>query len=233
VKIVCTSDWHLDARTSGFARWSEVVEAVDKSLEIAKDADLYIMLGDVCNPTSRTSWSAAAYAVKVALHLDRLDVDTLWISGNHDVAEDGMGGTTLSPLKQAGIGCVAEDPKHFYKLDNMSGGVVALPFCAPERAYDVEGFVRKVAAGGVVPKLVVGHLNIHGAIKGSESHDLPRGREVYWPIDAIKEVWPDAILIGGHYHRAQVINGVQIVGSLARLAHGEEDNQPCILVLEI
>lgn len=234
MKIVATSDWHNDARTSGFPRWDDVCEAVNRSLAVvlAEDADVYLMLGDLTDPDTRLAWRSSAFAMNVARRLRDMDVDSLWIAGNHDVVEDGFGTTTLSPLSF--IADVAERPGKYALGFSTTIEVFALPFCAPEVAYDPEQVVRDAARDGVNPRLVVGHLNIKGAHPGSESKDMPRGREIMWPTDAIRECWPRALMLGGHYHRgSQVVDGVHILGSLVRLSHGEEDNQPCITILEM
>jgi len=63
---------------------------------------------------------------------------------------------------------------------------------------------------------------------------MPRGRDVFWPLDALREVCPDALLVGGHHHRRQIYRGVQVVGALAGpLVFGEEDLRPGYLVLEL
>ena len=83
------------------------------------------------------------------------------------------------------------------------------------------------------PVIIAGHLNLEGITAGSETTKMPRGREVYWPLDAIRECFPDALVLGGHYHERQLYQGVQIIGSLARLTFGEEDTQPAFIEVEV
>jgi len=42
------------------------------------------------------------------------------------------------------------------------------------------------------------------------------------------------LVVSGHYHRRQTTeDGIQVVGSLARLTFGEESNTPQFLVIEL
>ncbi len=76
---------------------------------------------------------------------------------------------------------------------------------------------------------VFGHLMLEGIGPGSETRDMPRGRNVFWPTEVIAECWPKALLVGGHYHVAQVFSRVNVVGSLARLTRGEVGSTPQFL----
>jgi hypothetical protein len=105
----------------------------------------------------------------------------------------------------------------------------ALPFTASSHSYDPQKYVDSTwkDARRVI---VAGHLSIEGVQPGEETKDLPRGRDVMWPhIDKSNCV----LQIAGHYHRRQVHRGIQIVGSPARFAFGERDNDPGFLVIEV
>lgn len=238
MKIVVTSDWHLDALTDGVPRWEEVEAAVDYSVDVAiqQRAGLYIFGGDLCDPDGWNSTRAIAKAISVALKLDNAGIPSIWVAGNHDVVEDGLGTTVLTPLVSAEVAYhVFEQPGEII----FTGGkqdlhIVGLPFTPSSHAYDPVTTVRdmsKPRAGEQT--IVLGHLNLEGISAGSETTEMARGRDVFWPIDALKKKWPQAVLVGGHYHHAQQFKGVHIVGSLARLRHDEEEHSPSLLILEV
>jgi hypothetical protein len=114
--------------------------------------------------------------------------------------------------------------------------IIVLPFPASHSMYDPADVIHEYGDGELKKAdrvVVIGHLSLSGAKMGSESADMARGRAIEWPIAAIKEYWPDAIMVGGHYHRQQTCNGVIFPGSLARLGFDEETNEPGYLILEV
>jgi hypothetical protein len=74
---------------------------------------------------------------------------------------------------------------------------------------------------------------VEGIASGSETEEMPRGRDVFWPIEAIKKVAPKALQLNGHYHTRQVFKGIHHCGSLARLTHAEEGNTPAFSVYDL
>lgn len=238
MKIVITSDWHLDAITDGVQRDEEINRLVDHSVKVAieEGAALYIFVGDLCNPDGWNAIRAMAKSIEVALKLNDHDINSVWVAGNHDVSEDGLGTTTLTPLAAADVAAqVFEQPGEFiFNGKNMDLHIVGLPFTPASHKYDPEVTVKKMSKPKLgTPTLVLGHLNLKGIAAGSETKELARGREVYWPVDVVKKKWPGCVMIGGHYHYAQEFEGIHIVGSLARLRHDEEDHNPSIMILNL
>jgi hypothetical protein len=79
-------------------------------------------------------------------------------------------------------------------------------------------------------------LTVPGIEPGSETREMPRGREVRYPVEAIRERWGDrAVMLNGHYHRAyhRAESPVVVPGSLERLTRGEARNEPGCLILEV
>ena len=245
MKIVVSSDWHADATTSGLDRFEDVEWLVWDHVyatAVRERADLFLFLGDLCDPDNRRSHRAVALAHEVASALQSVaSIPSRWLVGNHDVVEDGSGTSTLSALAAASRGRgearrrwgpeVYEDPQveQFRYLP-----IVALPYPSRARAYDPAAFVESLSLPSDGPLLFVGHLSIAGIHPGSESGELARGREVFWPVDVIRRRFGDrAVCLGGHYHRAQTFAGVRIVGSLERLRFDEEDHEPGFLVVEV
>lgn len=233
--VIATSDWHLDASTAGVDRYEDTCGAIDDSVEaaIAIKADVYLMGGDLTDPNTVRSHRAVAKALQVQRQCHEAGIEPVFVAGNHDVIEDGSGFTTLSPLARTGFGPVFERPT----MQKLQCGLtfIALPFTATSHEYDPDEFIRKCAEAGEhdAPVLIGGHLNLEGISAGSETKDMPRGRDVFWPLEAIAECFPNAMLVGGHYHAPQEYKGVHIIGSTARLRFDECDNENGFMVVEV
>lgn len=237
MRILLTSDWHLDASTAGFVRFDDLRDAVRRvvDLAIAERVALFAFLGDLADPDSVRVHAAAEVAVDAATRLARAGIPSRWLTGNHDVVEDGSDVSTLAPLRPL-QGVAKVNPLiRVYDAPALEvfGGcdVLALPFTSRAKAYDPAEAVD--ANGTDAPALVLGHLNIEGIEPGSETTDLPRGREVFLPLAKIRERFPNALVANGHYHRRQCFEGVHVPGAIARLTFGEGDNEPGILIAEV
>lgn len=250
MRIVCSSDWHADASTAGLDRFEDVARLVWDHVyatAVRERADLFLFLGDLCDPDSRRSHRSVALAHEVAFALKREGIPSRWLVGNHDVVEDGSGTSTLSSLAAENrrdpnpIGPrVWEDPTvEEFVPPSLAGTlwrlrIVALPYPSRARAYDPEVFVDSLVLPGDCPILFVGHLSIAGIHPGSESGEMARGREVVWPIDAIRRRFGErATCLAGHYHKAQTFNTIRVVGSLERLRFDDADHEPGFLVLDL
>lgn len=243
MKIVACSDAHVDVVTNGVVRFDDVANAVEQSVDCAIDeqASLWVFLGDWADPDNSRSFRAASYAIDVAQRLRKHNVEQAWVVGNHDVIEDGHGTHVLSPLKAAGFrvwdkpGSLTLGLNKFGEKNRLD--VVALPYSSRATSYDPEAAIRDLAKDRPARTLVVGHLMLEGISPGSETTDMPRGRDVFWPMRAIAECLPEAVVLAGHYHKRQVYERyavpVQVVGSMERLSHGEESNAPGFLVLDL
>lgn len=228
MKLICTSDWHLDWKTAGLSRFDDISQAILQTVAEAKeqDVDAYVFLGDLCDPGS-AAIRCVSFAARVAKELSAAGIPSLWLSGNHCTQEDGHGTTVLSPLAAMGLGkvTVVESPRAMF-WPPIDAWVVCLPYTPRSHAYDPEAFIDEAA--GICtrhPAVVLGHLNIEGIGPGSETKDLPRGRDVFLPIDLINETWPNALVLNGHYHRRQTFRGIEIPGSLCRLTFSEENDE--------
>lgn len=241
MRILVTSDWHGDWSTSGVVRYDDIRAAARKVTEAAYDleADLFVFLGDACDPDSQRAHLAVEILTESASRLARDGIPSRWLVGNHDVVEDGTGAHTLCALRgmERGFGgdliMVYDRPTvEVVSKDDVDVSIVALPYTAAASAYSPKEFVAtaEVADGPVV---VLGHLMIAGITVGSETVEMPRGRDVWFPIDEVRERWPRATCLNGHYHEATTFNGIIIPGSLERLTHGEESNEPGFVVVDV
>jgi DNA repair exonuclease SbcCD nuclease subunit len=238
VKILFSSDWHLDHVTAGKARFDEVCDAVDETVRAAVEARCshYFFLGDLMDHDSGSvTYRALEFVGRTMRWLQTERITSHWLAGNHDVVEDGRGTTTLTPLnafQAPSLTYVYERPEVVAFSDLT---VVALPYTATSHAYDPVAYVQGVAKGcsKEVPTIVIGHLCVAGVIPGEETLEMPRGRDVVFPRTALRECLPEARLFNGHYHKRQVHDGVHIPGSLARLTFGEQGHVPGYLVVEV
>lgn len=237
MRILLLSDVHIDAISCGKPRHDQIYDAL---LEATKsDFDLMFFLGDWADPDNERSLRASTSAVKFAHHVyDQKRLRSIWITGNHDVAEDGHGSHVLSPLAETDVAVVYDEPSHYYGY-NWPFQLVLLPYTDRLHAYDPGKFIEETAPALNKKKttIILGHLDVEGATPGSEIKDMPRGREVFWPTAAIAKHMSHAMCIGGHIHERGVLkrDGVEIniVGSLDRLSFSEEKMTPGWHALEV
>lgn len=241
MKILATSDWHGDESTSGVARFKEVEESAFKTVQAAifEKVDLYAFLGDLCDPDCGSSaFRCVRLALECVRRLDKHKVRSVWIAGNHDVIEDGSAETTLSPLRvlNTGYATLFEEPA-VLSIPEHEVIVAMFPFPHRTRRYDADASARAVFTKESRSKvLAIGHLQLKGAVMGSESREMARGQDLEFPAQELKQGAEAAglplLMMNGHYHHAQKVNGVHVPGSLVRLRHDEEQNRPGYLLAE-
>lgn len=232
------SDVHADHVTSGFER-DEEIDAGLVQIRRAQSAhtfDLGLFLGDWTDPDSDGSHRAASKAIRFSR-----SVQTPWIylTGNHDVIEDGRGSHSLMGLAE--IARVVAEP--WVSVFDDTHLFVFLPYVSLALSYDPEAFILGEAAevfeeqrkkGNARRVIVAGHMtNVPGVSFGSETTEMGRGRDMIFPVEACKRTFGDSvIMLNGHFHERVTTGPVLIPGSIARLTHGEERNQPSYLVVE-
>lgn len=102
MKMLVTSDWHLDVSTAGVPRFRDIQASIDFMVQyIANNpVDVFAFLGDVCNPDCGTrSWEIGRVLLDVSAFLSKYGVEQIWLAGNHDVIEREGGGSTLDILQ--------------------------------------------------------------------------------------------------------------------------------------
>ncbi len=235
MKFIAITDLHLDKSTAGADRFADVMTVLDAAvLKAQQERDAghevaFLFLGDLCDPNTVRAHRSVAALIAACAELNESEIDSFAIVGNHDVIEDGSGGHTLRALDASQHALVFDMPRDAYHLGVR---IIALPFTASSHNYDPDAFIRSLEPDER-PTVVIGHLNLEGITAGSETLDMPRGRDVFWPLDALADCFPDAILLGGHYHQRQLFKGVNIIGSAVRLAFDERNNQCGYAVIEI
>lgn len=252
MKLLITSDWHGDWFTAGLARFEDVARAARGTVELAKRerCDGYVFTGDLADPGPRAH-RCSALAIELAADLVKAGIWSRWLVGNHDVVDDGSGSSTLTPIAAYAMTrsrSVIEFGEATVKVWSMPQiealgqdvTAVALPHPAQGSHYDPAEFVTNAPytelPGARRIVLFFGHLTVPGIEPGSETRDMPRGREVRYPVEAIRERWGDrAVMFNGHYHRAyrRSESPVIVPGSLERLTKGEVGNAPGCLIVEV
>lgn len=243
MKLAVSSDWHPDWKTHGVDRFEEVEKAVNYTIDkaIEEEVDGYAFLGDLCDPDAGSVvFRCVELMLKSACRLSRAGIPNFWMPGNHDVIEDGSGDTTLSPMRalcdvENSIVFLAEKPGLYQCFSGLD--VLALPYTPTSHNYDPAKVVVE-AFGEGRPFIAAGHLMVPGCVPGEETTEMPRGRDVMFPLDSFAD--KNGVLrplcklkLNGHYHRRQFTSGVHIPGSLAMLTFGEEGNYPGFLLIEV
>jgi DNA repair exonuclease SbcCD nuclease subunit len=235
MKIVAIADPHADRDTLGISRTREVEEHTTQAVEYAIDAeaDLFVCLGDIGDPDSGgASYRAMEIFIKAAIRLAQKKIPSIWIAGNHDVFEDGTGATMLTPMRAIGnpLIHVAEAPLFVKASPDVD--VLCLPYAPVSHAYDPAAVARAHFTMKSSSKtLVLAHLMIAGVVPGEETTDMPRGRDVAFPIAETERA---AMRLNGHYHHRQTTaEGIIIPGSLCRFTFADEQHEPGFLSIEL
>lgn len=237
--LVVVSDLHGDRDTLGVSRAPEVATALDEAVQYAieVEADAFICLGDIADPDSGSAFHAMAMCIEQAHVLAQHEIMNVWIAGNHDVWEDGTGATCLSPLAAIerrdganGLIRVAEQPRVIELPDKHS--LFCLPYTPVSHNYDPrEAATHAFAANHDRKIITAGHLMLAGIHPGEETVEMPRGRDVAYPIE---ETAKSTMRLCGHYHTRQTTaEGIIIPGSLCRFTFSDEKLEPGFLSIEI
>lgn len=247
-RILCSSDWHADHKTSGVDRYDDVAEAVAQTVRVAVEerVDLYLFTGDLCDPDDAPrALRAVALAVEAAGRLSSEGIESWWLAGNHDVVEDGSGRTTLSPLaalekfrwapRGGGLASVRvfERPAIEPLPQGRGRKAVLLPYPPATAPYDPRDMVRD---SGPAVVMVAGHMTEVSWVgdDGEENREMSRGRGVPFPLSECDPSW---LLVNGHFHHGRTVqcgeHVLHIPGSLVRLNHGEEKHRPRFLLLDL
>lgn len=246
MRILITSDWHLDWVTAGKPRLPEMCDHIEELIAVveSESIDVVAFLGDAFDPGQMLG---PMYGDVVSRAAGRFAwgarMGTIFLAGNHDVIETSEPRSTLSSL--AGIqpwvdGLFVAERPCVHDVGDVR--FLLLPYVsrAAWRAGTEADAVRALDAADVRTRgkkklVVLGHMTIPGAVMGSESRELARGRDLDLP--SLAELEPD-LVVNGHYHRHQVVRhgGVDVVipGSPLRLTFGEaEDRRKGYLVAEV
>lgn len=253
MKILFTSDWHIDASTAGVERCAELQDYIFSLVAaIERDAyDLVCFLGDAFDPGSLRECRWSKMVVESALLLAKhASYGAIFIPGNHDVIDSAEPFSTLSPL--AAMSQVAATRLRVYELPACATftaagepalAVLALPYVSGAcvktpvylKALD-EAFAKAEHARATYKAriIVIGHYTLAGVREGSESEML-RGRDMGFPYEKVTALAPD-LIVNGHYHSRQTVKArglvIEVVGSPAQYKFGEPEGDHGFLSAE-
>lgn len=233
MRLLGTSDWHIDAVTLGIARRPEVLGYIKKLVHAVREhkVDVVIFSGDAFDPANMM---VSLYTADVAEAFCELAASArlgilLGIPGNHDIIEVDYPLSTLKPVtvrgwhSDAGV-LIAEEPSVVVVAHEVA--FVLLPYYA--RAWSSKEAERGVGPASLTALamqtaheekkkgravVTIGHQTVPGASLGSESREMSRGRDLDIPIDALVQLRPNCV-INGHYHCPQIVHlgsGIDVV----------------------
>lgn len=248
MRVLVTSDWHVDHSVQGLEKAPDVLAAVDHMVEVAvrEEYGLFLCLGDVCSPDAGRRFCRYFTLLLMAIEpLRRAGIPAVFIAGNHDVLSwrnCDVPVTSLGPLAAVGY-TVFEEPGEMV-IQGKDGDVslIALPyvisaFTRARYGQDPQSFIGRrleelIDGAGGDRVIVLSHLNIEGATVGQEG-DVPRGGDLFLPRLAERSGSVE-IVLNGHYHKPQRIRQkVWVPGSPERMDFGEQDDGKAYLVMEV
>lgn len=226
MKLLIISDLHIDAVTLGVERRPELLEYLQRVTAAAWDekVDVVVFAGDAHDPGLMLAPQYTYDLIQWFGELARISRKRclIGIAGNHDVVEVSWPLTTLTPVAAAlgDVTFIAETPDAI-SIDSEGVTFLLLPYIAravlecgsilrgsrtPQEALDAAFLTAHRARRRGDRVVVVGHRTVPGALVGSESIEMSRGRDYDLPLDELRALEP-ALVINGHYHRPQVVPG--------------------------
>lgn len=244
MKILFTSDWHVDASTAGVERFAELEDYAETCIDYvdANHVDVVCFLGDAFDPGSLREAKYSSFMLRVLMRLrDAATHAVVAIPGNHDVIDQAVPLSVLSPCEAASAWLPGLHVPHspiFNVFVNETGtvGVLALPYVSAAYAKTSEyendltiafDEAHKFRSRGIGENIVaIGHYTIEGIEGGSEG-EMVRGRDLPFPTARMRALAP-TLIVNGHYHHRQRVRvdgmHVQIVGAPARMNFAERGN---------
>lgn len=100
MKLVAVSDLHLDQSTAGVDRFVDILTVVEQAADYAikHAAEAFLFLGDLADPNTVRAHRAVNAMARIMSKLKRHGITCVCLAGNHDVIEDGGGGTVIDSL---------------------------------------------------------------------------------------------------------------------------------------
>lgn len=250
MRIMASGDWHLDLAPRGVDRFDDLrgqVQRVYAKLA-EQEPDMFVHLGDVTDPDSG---HRTVRAITVMREFYR-GVPCLkrQLAGNHDVIDDANYlnyRSSVGPLRDEDVHVIEEPELEIVKGKSGKVGLLFLPYLSGAHVVPgpdgsrmsarewLEVSTRKAleqAELDSVPVYAFVHLDVDGAVTGSEERMLRGGR---LQVPEILETDPRVkLIVGGHIHKAQrVREKIRIVGSFERLDFGERDDEKGLLLVEV
>lgn len=200
MKLIAIGDIHCsgftdDALIEGYpARLFYIKESLDSIIKYGREKGItdYVMVGDVYN--DKTIIYNASQDMLVNFFLQNSDLNFILISGNHDLSATGTNQkSAISAFqKYPNVHCVLHEPEVIEKYNG-----VFVPY-----AHDFLAKYRTVDTKGM--KILFAHVGLNEGVLQS---GLSR-------VDKLKmsDINNMSLLILGHYHKPQKIEGTNSIG---------------------
>ncbi len=228
MKIIHTADWHIGQRLHERSRLDEHKKFLDWLLETIQkhDVELLLVSGDIFDTSLPSAEATNLYYRFLYRLFNETDAYTVIIAGNHDSARHleapraflEMGRIHVVGLVKEISKCVLPFPP-----DNPRVMVAAVPYLTeaelPHISYETEVdrteryrerlksfYTECVSAMPTeVPKILMGHLFVHGGEGGKSERNIQIGGATAIRASDFPEGVSYVAL--GHLHRPQAING--------------------------
>jgi DNA repair exonuclease SbcCD nuclease subunit len=219
MNIIIYGDQHLDLKTEGIDRTDDILDAhsqiTDYAIDLNNDGEEVIVLnmGDMFHGTRPRS-EVIAKAIGMLNVLEKEEIETYIIAGNHDIIDQKDKTSALAPLEAIGYAYISI--YHAIEVVNLRKGLnlITVPHISKAKAV-AEGY--KNAQDYIDSKsseieeeldeddinIVIGHMNIGGAKTGTESYMIKGSHEDFPKV--LKESEKIDYIFNGHIHRPQVI----------------------------
>lgn len=236
MRVVCIGDVHVAPGDRRADRQAAVEHIIDKELSGPRPVTLWVVLGDLSHglshgrmqPDDRNWWCQ---------QLRRManEAPVIIPYGNHDVPRD----LDIFGFLSARFPIVVLDAPRIVDAKTAEGEAVLRVFVLPypqkagqvsvgasledarQALFTICSQAAEVLRASTVPGLVVGHLNIAGAVSSVGQPQI--GQEIELDPSALALFDPRVPKVFGHIHKAQVVAGAFYAGSVCPMDWGETE----------
>lgn len=256
MKIIETADWHVHPRN-----FENTVPAMEFFADYVEQAqpDLVIHAGDLFDTRGRLDPTSIDHVRRIFRRIVGV-TNVIVVPGNHDAANAWDEIDSASAVLQGmhDVDTIAQEGReigiaavpglaHYYARNGKNITVAALP--CPSK-YHLAASQDQVGGANVVdmmgdilrglaveaekfrgqgPIVLVFHGGVAGASYENEQI-IGVGQDVTLPREFLNGPWD--VILAGHLHKAQEVEGVHYSGSLTQLNFSQADYEPSFLVIE-
>lgn len=236
MRVVCIGDVHVAPGERRADRWAAVEHIIDKEMHGPRPVTLWVVLGDLSHglshgrmqPDDRNWWCRQ-------LRLMANEAPVIIPYGNHDVPHDlDIFGHLAGRFPIAVI-----DAPRIVDAKTEEGETVLRVFVLPypqkagqvaagasledarQALFTICSQAAEVLRTSTVPGLVVGHVNIAGAVSSVGQPQI--GQEIELDPSALALFDARVPKVFGHIHKAQTVAGAFYAGSVCPMDWGETE----------
>ena len=232
MKVLVTGDWHIGVTSFGVidkhgrnSRLLDVAGTIEKICDIALDekVDHFIHCGDIFH-TNRPTTAEQLIFLKFLKFMEREQIDTSIIIGNHDYNSQLGKGHALKLFKQLGFDCISiYDKTEAVIYDDVR--FIFYPFAGEDP--DITNIVSQ---SSVKRNVLVCHSHLEGAVVGAEPFEIKDDKATKFrdlPVDAV---------FAGHFHKPQVLSEKPLAfypGSIQPVDFNERADVKGVVIVDI